>query len=244
MRSFLLSLIRGAEQRPRRAVAVGVLCMLLGLGSALTLRPGTAVEDMLPEDSASAEAMGRVLRDFRLIDDLVVLVDPAANAPGTGWTRRRSGSPSGWPTGSPTSRWSGASGAGHRVEAPTRATPTPSSPSTRGGCSTRSGRDALRAALEPAALTDAMARFAPVAGRGGGPRHGEVFAGVRGQGLLLGLECRVPPGEVRAAAEAERLLTVPASDGVLRLLPALNIPEEELDEAVRRLDAAATALTA
>ena len=74
--------------------------------------------------------------------------------------------------------------------------------------------------------------------------HPAVFGGVRGRGLLTGLECRVPPVEVRAAAEAERLLTVPASDGVLRLLPALNVDEADLTEAVARLDRAAAALTA
>ncbi len=74
--------------------------------------------------------------------------------------------------------------------------------------------------------------------------HPAVFSGVRGRGLLMGLGCVVPPGEVRAAAEAERLLTVPASDGVLRLLPALNVEEADLSEAVARLDRAAAALTA
>ena len=74
--------------------------------------------------------------------------------------------------------------------------------------------------------------------------HPDTFAGVRGQGLLLGLKCRRPPAEVKAAAEAEHLLTVPAADDVLRLLPALNATDDELAEAVRRLDAAATALEA
>ena len=74
--------------------------------------------------------------------------------------------------------------------------------------------------------------------------HGAVFGAVRGRGLLMGLECRVPPAEVRAAAEAEHLLTVPASDDVLRLLPPLNVSEAELSEAVARLNRAATALTA
>ncbi|MGR3542299.1 MAG: aspartate aminotransferase family protein [Hasllibacter sp.] len=74
--------------------------------------------------------------------------------------------------------------------------------------------------------------------------HPGVFGGVRGQGLLLGLECVVPNAEVRAAAEGERLLTVPASDNVLRLIPALNIDEADLHDAARRLDAAATKLKA
>ncbi|MEM8783560.1 MAG: MMPL family transporter [Planctomycetota bacterium] len=57
--------------------------MLLGIASALTLRPGTAVRDMLPAQSPAAAAMDRVLRDFRLIDDLMVLVElPTHHAEG------------------------------------------------------------------------------------------------------------------------------------------------------------------
>ena len=74
--------------------------------------------------------------------------------------------------------------------------------------------------------------------------HPETFEGVRGLGLLLGLKCLRPPVEVKAAAEAQRLLTVPAADDVLRLLPALNATDDDLAEAVRRLDAAATQLEA
>ena len=72
--------------------------------------------------------------------------------------------------------------------------------------------------------------------------HPETFEGVRGQGLMLGLRCRVAPADVVKAAYAQNLLTVPAADNVLRLLPALNISEEDMAEAVRRLDGAATAL--
>jgi acetylornithine/N-succinyldiaminopimelate aminotransferase len=46
------------------------------------------------------------------------------------------------------------------------------------------------------------------------------------------------------AAYAQHLLTVPAADNVLRLLPALNIPEADITEALARLDRAATALAA
>lgn len=72
--------------------------------------------------------------------------------------------------------------------------------------------------------------------------HPETFEGVRGQGLMLGLKCRVAPADVVQAAYAQNLLTVPAADNVLRLLPALNISEEDMAEAVHRLDGAATAL--
>ena len=69
--------------------------------------------------------------------------------------------------------------------------------------------------------------------------HPEVFEGVRGSGLMLGLKCRVPNADVVAAGYAERLLTVPGGDNVVRLLPPLNLTEAEVDEGLRRLDAAA-----
>lgn len=72
--------------------------------------------------------------------------------------------------------------------------------------------------------------------------HPDVFEGVRGVGLMLGLRCKVAPTEVVAAAYDEHLLTVPAADNVVRLLPPLNISDEEIAEAVARLDRAATTL--
>ena len=72
--------------------------------------------------------------------------------------------------------------------------------------------------------------------------HPTVFEGVRGQGLMLGLKCRIVPADVVKAGYAQHLLTVPAADNVLRLLPALNIPDADLAEAVARLDRAATSL--
>ena len=72
--------------------------------------------------------------------------------------------------------------------------------------------------------------------------HPTVFEAVRGQGLMLGLKCRIAPAEVVKAGYAQHLLTVPAADNVLRLLPALNIPDADLAEAVSRLDRAAASL--
>ncbi len=69
--------------------------------------------------------------------------------------------------------------------------------------------------------------------------HPEVFEAVRGQGLIMGLKCRAANTDVVKAAYAEHLLTVPAADNVLRLLPALNIPDADITEAVARLDRAA-----
>ncbi|MDW4548328.1 aspartate aminotransferase family protein [Defluviimonas sp. D31] len=72
--------------------------------------------------------------------------------------------------------------------------------------------------------------------------HPGIFEGVRGQGLMLGLKCKVAPAEVVKAGYARHTLTVPAADETLRLLPPLTITEEEIAEAVTRLDAAAADL--
>ena len=72
--------------------------------------------------------------------------------------------------------------------------------------------------------------------------HGSVFQEVRGEGLLLGLKCRMAPAEVVAALRAEKLLAVGAGDNVVRFLPALTVSDAEIDEAVARIEAAARAL--
>lgn len=74
--------------------------------------------------------------------------------------------------------------------------------------------------------------------------HPSVFESVRGTGLMLGLKCRMAPAEVVKAGYARHILTVPAADNVLRLLPALNIPDADIAEAVARLDQAASDLEA
>ena len=74
--------------------------------------------------------------------------------------------------------------------------------------------------------------------------HPDVFEEVRGLGLMLGLKCKVPNGDVVQAGYGELVITVPAADNVIRLLPPLNITDEELAEAVARLDRAATAVSA
>jgi acetylornithine/N-succinyldiaminopimelate aminotransferase len=74
--------------------------------------------------------------------------------------------------------------------------------------------------------------------------HPEVFESVRGEGLMLGLRCRVPNTDVVRAGYDARVLVVAAADNVVRLLPALNITEAEVDEGLRRLEVAATAVGA
>ncbi|MBT8412115.1 MAG: aspartate aminotransferase family protein [Octadecabacter sp.] len=73
--------------------------------------------------------------------------------------------------------------------------------------------------------------------------HPDVFESVRGQGLMLGLKCKVTNTDVVQAGYANGILTVPAADNVIRLLPALNIPDEDIAEAAAKLDAAAAQIS-
>ncbi|MGA0533992.1 aspartate aminotransferase family protein [Hansschlegelia sp. KR7-227] len=66
--------------------------------------------------------------------------------------------------------------------------------------------------------------------------HPTVVAEVRGEGLLMGLRCVVPNGEVAAALRDQRLLTVGAGDNVVRLLPPLIVTEAEIGDAMARID--------
>ncbi|WP_323771527.1 aspartate aminotransferase family protein [Antarctobacter sp.] len=72
--------------------------------------------------------------------------------------------------------------------------------------------------------------------------HPQVFEGVRGSGMMLGLKCKMAPADVVKAGYAAEVITVPAADNIVRLLPPLNITEGEIQAAFDRLDTAATAL--
>jgi acetylornithine/N-succinyldiaminopimelate aminotransferase len=74
--------------------------------------------------------------------------------------------------------------------------------------------------------------------------HPEVFEAVRGEGLMLGLKCRIPNADLVRAGYDARVITVAAADNVVRLLPPLNLSEAEADEGLRRLEEAAAAVEA
>ena len=74
--------------------------------------------------------------------------------------------------------------------------------------------------------------------------HPDVFESVRGSGLMLGLKCTATNSDVVAAGYRHEVITVPAADNVIRLLPPLNITDEDIAEAVSRLDQAASSLAA
>ncbi|WP_025860940.1 aspartate aminotransferase family protein [Acetobacter papayae] len=70
----------------------------------------------------------------------------------------------------------------------------------------------------------------------------EIFDQRRGLGLLLGLRCVPPVGDVQDAAQDAGLLCVTAGDNVLRLVPPLTVTETECRDAVACLVRAIAAL--
>ena len=70
-------------------------------------------------------------------------------------------------------------------------------------------------------------------------QYSDIFKGVTGSGLMLGLRCRVSNNEVVNAGYDVGILTVPAAENVVRLLPALNIYDDDINEAFSCLESAA-----
>ena len=69
-----------------------------------------------------------------------------------------------------------------------------------------------------------------------------VIAEVRGEGLLIGLRMVPPASEMVDELRNEKMITVAAGDNVVRLLPPLIIGENEIAEAVARIDRACARL--
>ncbi|MFO1170633.1 MAG: aspartate aminotransferase family protein [Hyphomicrobiaceae bacterium] len=72
----------------------------------------------------------------------------------------------------------------------------------------------------------------------------DIIEDVRGDGLMLGLKCRVPNTELLSAMIGEHLLAVPGGDNVIRLLPPLTVSQDEIREAVAKIGKAAQAVRA
>lgn len=83
-----------------------------------------------------------------------------------------------------------------------------------------------------ARLDEALARLAAA--------H-DAVAAVRGRGLMRGVALHRPAGPVVTAARERELLVCSAGPDVVRLLPPLNIPLDELDLGIHRLGEALAA---
>nr|WP_321251903.1 aspartate aminotransferase family protein [uncultured Ruegeria sp.] len=69
--------------------------------------------------------------------------------------------------------------------------------------------------------------------------HPDVFEEVRGAGLMLGLKCKPTNIDVVNAGYDNGVITVPAADNVIRLLPPLTLTEDDIAQAMIRLEKAA-----
>ncbi len=73
-------------------------------------------------------------------------------------------------------------------------------------------------------------------------RNRTIVEDVRGQGLLLGIKCKVANNELIDALRDRGLLTVGAGDNVVRILPPMIATEEHVREAIGILNDACQAL--
>lgn len=64
----------------------------------------------------------------------------------------------------------------------------------------------------------------------------DLIVDVRGKGLLIGLQMKEPPAELIKCLADEHVLSAPATNNVVRLLPPLNVSRAEIDEAVTALE--------
>ncbi len=71
-----------------------------------------------------------------------------------------------------------------------------------------------------------------------------IIEDIRGQGLMMGIKCKVPNTEFQAIALDHRLLTIAAGDNVVRLLPPLVVTDSDIAEAVSKLEMTCRALQA
>jgi acetylornithine/N-succinyldiaminopimelate aminotransferase len=74
--------------------------------------------------------------------------------------------------------------------------------------------------------------------------YDDLVAGVAGEGLMIGLVCRVPNADLVKAALDEKLILIAGGNNGARLLPPLIIGETEVREAMDKLERAFIALRA
>ena len=71
-----------------------------------------------------------------------------------------------------------------------------------------------------------------------------LYETARGMGLLRGIKCRVPVGQIQAACLGEGLMAITAGENTLRIAPPLVVTESDLDFAVAALRKASAKVAA
>ena len=61
----------------------------------------------------------------------------------------------------------------------------------------------------------------------------KIIKEIRGKGLMIGIQFFKDPSKFLTAFHKNKLITVKASDNVIRILPPLNVKKEEIDEGIK-----------
>ena len=67
-------------------------------------------------------------------------------------------------------------------------------------------------------------------------KNNDIIIGVRGKGLMIGIESKVKNTELVEALRDDNLLAVPAVGNIVRFLPPLNIDISHVDIGLKILD--------
>ena len=73
-------------------------------------------------------------------------------------------------------------------------------------------------------------------------KYPDIFTELRGAGLMVGLKCACANSELVTALRAQKMLAVPAGDNTVRLLPPLNIAQDEMRAGIEALERACVQL--
>ena len=64
-------------------------------------------------------------------------------------------------------------------------------------------------------------------------KHKKWISGVRGLGLLLGVVLDVPAAPLQKKLQEKGMLALATAGNILRLVPPLNVSQEEIDQALK-----------
>ena len=64
-------------------------------------------------------------------------------------------------------------------------------------------------------------------------KNPNVISEIRGRGLLIGIKLKVDQNQFITSLFENRLLTIKASENIVRILPPLNVNKMEIDNALK-----------
>lgn len=73
-------------------------------------------------------------------------------------------------------------------------------------------------------------------------KHPEALESVHGQGLMIGIKCKIPNTDLLIGLRNNKLLVGKSGSNMIRLLPPLNVSQQHLEQAIENIDATLSAL--